>query len=1017
MADPTPLEPRPKLSRRASTSSVTPPPISDDVPSPSLHPQPVLSSDPPVPQSVTPPIKDTTDQIRATLAQYLNEKDCSVCTYVAQLLQDGQFPHDATVYEVAIQAVAATPESEGKSGLSVLTQLFDEMVQHDISPSAQAFQTLILAHLTRDYRVMSAVIRHRRNVATRQAAGRQLPKHHDQDIRIMSVLRSEPNLRNAIRIFQAAKKAQVGVPSRVYVSLLRSCARHVDDYAAVRVLGHLEKEHGSCIPSEAYLCMMQLYSQTNNVADAEETFSEFKRLSQLGNVSYERNHLSDNLDEPLLRTAPWNLMIDIYLRADRQAEAITILETMFDSSDPIVPRPSLSTFQIILAGFCGKDDVESALKWFQRLLRETNVPEDPYTPLSAPPRPDATMWTTVVDALVERGMIDEVNSLYSQWLLTNTGDSPAVVETARKLVTLAHIARLENLQWAKSPTPSEVQKQVDYVVQKIAGDPRNWILAMDVCASDTMQRIIKLYGRDGRFHEAAEFLQTYIRAHLVVVGIPQAGAELTRTQSSLLYALGNGVLDATEWILRRQVPPSFAVAKEFVSAVNGLDKALSSETAEIYLSIYEASRRSGQITDLTIPDAETLIATGVCVIYANDPADDQPGSHPLVRFETLLSDIAGCLQDLSKLSPTAIDGVLRGLQAWYPTKSLQAVLEKLGGPWSALWNQPSVQEQASLIAPTTSPAPVGDAPVEELSQPSTPSSGTAIATYRTSTPLSQKIDQHLIDFKTASPLMAYEKFLAGYTNGFCPVIATFGRLINALGRAGEIEKVNLVYEAAHNSISTSDIAPGERPNRSWHQIEDHMIIALAHAGDVDGAHNHRLSILEHGGTPSADAYGALISCVKDTTDDSANAYALYRESQIRGVVPNVYLYNTVISKLAKARKADLAMELFSKMKANGFWPSSVSYGAVIGACSRVGDVESAEALFEEMSSQPNFKPRVPPFNTMMQLYTYTKRNREKVLHYYDSMVSAGVRPTAHTYKVCPDSVRVSIKMLTSSPSS
>jgi len=36
----------------------------------------------------------------------------------------------------------------------------------------------------------------------------------------------------------------------------------------------------------------------------------------------------------------------------------------------------------------------------------------------------------------------------------------------------------------------------------------------------------------------------------------------------------------------------------------------------------------------------------------------------------------------------------------------------------------------------------------------------------------------------------------------------------------------------------------------------------------------------------------------------------------------------------------------------------------------------------------------------MQLYTYTKRNREKVLYYYDSLVSARVRPTAHTYKVC-----------------
>ena len=1000
MTDPTPLEPRPKLSRRASTSSVTSLPLSDDVPSPSLHPQPVLSSDPPVPQSVTPLIKDTTDQIRTTLAQYLSEKDPRTRTYVAQLLQDGKFPHDAGVYDVAIQAVVATHES--KDNLSVLTKLFDEMARRGISPSAQAFQTLILAYLDRDNKVANDIVRHRRNITSRQATNQTIQKHYDLDVKTISALKSEPNLRNAIRIFQAASKARVKVPSRVYVSLIRGCVRHVDEYAAVRVLGHLEKEHGSCIPSEAYYHMMQMYFQTNNVADAEETFSEFKRLSRLGNISYERNHLTSSLSEPLLRTTPWNLMIGIYLRAGRQAEAITILETMFDSSDPAVPRPSLSTFQAVLAGFCANDDVESTLKWFRRLLQETNVAEKPFAPLFAPPRPDATMWTTVVDDLIKRGMIDEVNSLYSQWLSTSAGDNPAVVGTAHKLVTLANIAHLESLQWAKNPAPSEVQGQVDHVVQKIVGDPHDWILTMDKYASDTMQRIIKLYGRDGRFHEAAGFLQTYVRAHLAVVGIPQAGAELTETQSSLLYALGNGVLDATEWILRSQVPPSFAVAREFVSVVNGLDKVLSSETAEIYLSVYEASKRGGQITDLTIPDAETLIAAGVCAIYANDPADDRPGSHPLVRFETLLTDIASHLQDLSKLSPIAIDGVLRGLQAWYPAKSLQAVLEKLGGPWSALWNQPSVQEQASLIAPSPAPAPVGDVPAEELSQPSTPSSGTAIETYRTSTPLSLKIDEHLTRFKTASPLRAYEKFLAGYSDGFYPLIATFGRLINALGRAGEIEKVNLVYETAQQSIATTGAAPGGRPDSPWHRIEDQMIIALAHAGDIDGAHNHRLRILEHGGTPSADAYGALISCVKDTTDDSANAYALYRESQIRGVVPNVYLYNTVISKLAKARKADLAMELFSRMKANGFWPSSVSYGAVIGACSRVGDVESAEALFEEMSSQPNFRPRVPPFNTMMQLYTYTKRDREKVLHYYDSMVSAGVRPTAHTYKVCPD---------------
>ena len=995
VADPT-LESRPKLSRRASTSSVTSSPPSNDVPSPSLHPQPVLSLDPSAPQSVTLPIEDPTAKIRATLTQYLNEKDSSACTYVNQLLEDGQLPQDATVYEAAIQAVAVTYKSE--TDVSLLTKLFDEMVRRNLPPSAQTYQTLILAHLNRDSEVATAISYHKQIIATRKAQDKVIPKYRDRDFKTILRLRSEPNLRNAIRTFQAANKAPVGISPNVYADLLCGCARHLDEYAALRVFACLEKEHGSLIPSRAYYYMMELYMKMGNLAAVEEVFSGFKKAAQLGKICYESDPAS--LDHLYTPVAPWNLMIDAYFHAGRQTEALTILETMLDPSDPSIPRPSLSTFQTVITGFCRSNDVETALKWFQRLLQETTVAEDASIPLFAPPRPDATLWEVIISALTKRKMVDETNSLYFLWLSMGVKDNVTVTGTARKHVIWTNLAHLEALQWRRSAASSEVQKKVDYVMEKIVGDPRDWILAMDKDASVTMERIVKLYGRNGRFDEASEFLQTYVRAHQAVVGTPQAGAELSLTQSRLLHALGKHVLGATEWFLLSRVPPSFAAAKEFVSVANGLDKGLSSEAAESYLSIYEVSKRSGQIVHLTVSDVETLIAAGVRIIYTNnEPVDGQPESHPLVRFETLLTDITSHLHDLSQLSPTAIDGVLRGLQTWYPTESLQAVLEKLGGPWSALWNHPFVQERVSLITSTLVPEVANDAPADGISEPSTPSSGTAITTYRVSNPLSQRIDDNLNNFKTASPIKAYNAFIEAYADGFYPTIATLGKLINALGRSGETEKVNLVYETAQHAIATANTTSSKDPNGPWYQIEDQMIIALAHAGDVESAHNHRRRILEYGGTPSADAYGALISCVKDTTDDSANAYTLYRESQIRGVVPNVYLYNTIISKLAKARKADLAMELFSKMKANGFWPSSVSYGAVIGACSRVGDVESAEALFEEMSSQPNFRPRVPPFNTMMQLYTYTKRNREKVLYYYNSMVSAGVRPTAHTYKV------------------
>ena len=245
--------------------------------------------------------------------------------------------------------------------------------------------------------------------------------------------------------------------------------------------------------------------------------------------------------------------------------------------------------------------------------------------------------------------------------------------------------------------------------------------------------------------------------------------------------------------------------------------------------------------------------------------------------------------------------------------------------------------------------------------------------------------------------VAYERFEVGRAKGRYPRLETMAQLISALGRDHELEKVQDLYNAAQLLLQSYD-NDKDYQSHAWFLVEDHMIVALAHGGEVNAAHVHRARIIEHGGVPSADAYGALIHNVKDTTDDAHNAIALFREARDRGVTPNIFLYNTMISKLAKARKADDALALFYEMKAGGIRPSSVTYGAVIAACCRVGDVASAETLFAEMTSQPGFRPRVPPYNTMMQLYTTTRPDRARTLHYFDAMIAAGIQPSAHTYK-------------------
>ncbi|KAH8825342.1 hypothetical protein DL96DRAFT_1612885 [Flagelloscypha sp. PMI_526] len=248
----------------------------------------------------------------------------------------------------------------------------------------------------------------------------------------------------------------------------------------------------------------------------------------------------------------------------------------------------------------------------------------------------------------------------------------------------------------------------------------------------------------------------------------------------------------------------------------------------------------------------------------------------------------------------------------------------------------------------------------------------------------------------------YNFFLQNFELGRSPNIDTLAKLVEVLGRWGGLSEARVLYSLGQDVLNGPMSNKGNAQTQAWWTLENAMIVSHAYADDIESAHVHRLRIMEQGMSPNADAYASLILKVQDTTDDTSNAMALFAEARSRNVKMNTYLYNNIISKLAKARKADLAVELFQQMRAESLVPSSITYGTVIGACVRVGDVHSAETLFAEMTSRKNFKPRVPPYNHMMQLYTSIRPDRERALFFYDQMKQAGVRPSSHTYKLLMD---------------
>lgn len=212
--------------------------------------------------------------------------------------------------------------------------------------------------------------------------------------------------------------------------------------------------------------------------------------------------------------------------------------------------------------------------------------------------------------------------------------------------------------------------------------------------------------------------------------------------------------------------------------------------------------------------------------------------------------------------------------------------------------------------------------------------------------LSKLVDSHTDRHPQITPEAAYIEIRNAISKNLIPHPGSIGRLMTTLARQSasasasasnntfdsnttETEsKILELYQLAQNFIQ-SDGAGTQAQSAYWRSIEDAMLISQCHLGHLEQAGLHRHRLVTNGTPPSADAYATMISSSKDTTDDATVARELFDESQMMGVRPHLYLYNTVISKLSKARKAEEALEMFAQMKAQGVRPSSVTYGAVI----------------------------------------------------------------------------------------
>ncbi|KAF1365023.1 hypothetical protein EJ07DRAFT_97298 [Lizonia empirigonia] len=307
-----------------------------------------------------------------------------------------------------------------------------------------------------------------------------------------------------------------------------------------------------------------------------------------------------------------------------------------------------------------------------------------------------------------------------------------------------------------------------------------------------------------------------------------------------------------------------------------------------------------------------------------------------------------------------------------------------------------------------SPAPVAAYPTQAPVPPAVPTFEDQYDPYAASTDNKGSVAiTELLEKthgRTASHLNeALMKFKNMRRAGRHPRFFTYAKLITA---AAKEDRLNLAHDILNLAKQDVPLLPQYRIVRyGWVTILDAMVAACLTCGQRDLAGRYHQDLLDMGAAPTANTFGLYITTLKESTktfDEATEAVKIFLRARTEGVEPSSFLYNALIGKLGKARRIDDCLFYFSEMRNLGIRPTSVTYGTIVNALCRVSDEKFAEELFEEMESMPNYKPRPAPYHSMIQFFLTTKRDRSKVLAYYERMRSKRIEPTTHTYKLLID---------------
>ena len=906
------------------------------------------SSEPEFPYSNIVPSPNLPDYVAPTLESYE--------TQVTGLMERGDFGSVISVYHdmkrngfvptarLYNNIIVSMTRTRAKEPVSAIVETYTEMLDQQVQPEITTVSTVIDVLCKRSAEVKDMIAETTLRIERDAANATQ---EHEKVNRLMR----EENVSIALDLFNASTSAMFQPhPIDTFNAMLGALSNHG---MAQEVLQVYEKMEVSQIKPNVttFVHLITAFGKHGDMRSAIECYNEYKSQAL---------HLPSH-DEDIIYEA----LISSYFASGDANGGIEFLKKVRTLPAKYVSRRLLDA---VVAGFCQRGDLESAMKWIHEMKQTRTLPK----PMVSTVRP-------IVLTAAREG-----NLAFAKEAFELLGEGR--VATAHLWKPELHL--FANLCLKEGDLPTAVIIMDELVLQKILPDS-------DIAAT-FLQKLVQSSGLD----RAMEYFERFANIEQTTLSGPETGSEFEAL--SLQFVNDLGTIDAT-------------TAARIILALQPFPNVLTQLPSSATRNLVSAFK---SLPEGTFIDGPTLAGLVKFQSSLTGWEDSQP------------DDIGFLVSIICSIRP----------EEWIYLRSAESVIsdhllrirdQDLIGMWTEIMSSIDLVSSNCMLSPLTPTAntaasvytPDDAASVDTLDTSLNMSNSATLAYTPTirqlptqyhfnkprapdfNMPMSIRIIRSLgraqKDMLSLNKLLDIVRFTRRKGERLLP--EALGRLINVAGKAHRIDIVSEAFEFAQTTLREV-IPEHEVAFSEWCIILNSMIVANAFNRNFADARYYQQELLSLGVAPDSDAFAAYIVNldVTDTNDEATEALALFHEAKSLGVRPSTFLYNTLISKLAKARRSDDALYYFHEMRSNGISPTSVTFGTIINACCRVGNETLALKYFNEMEADQHFVPRIAPYNTMLQFYVQTRQDRAEALRFYEKMRAQLLTPSAHTYKLLMD---------------